>query len=152
MITVKVWDLLAYVGKEDTIAIEKKFPDDLPGLVEDGLVGEVHLQSINQTTILVTLKHLRAKIKTISDISCKEFIREVVCPESCVKFSLNFDETNEEARDEIFPIDPKNNTIDLEPRLVQCIRLQDPVVFCTEEEARALQNLPDDEQEYEKYV
>lgn len=152
MINIKIGDLITHVGSEDTIKLDQQPCETLPTLTKTGLSGEVHLQSINTKTILCTLRTLTANLESVSDISGKLFIRPVSCPETTTRFALDFDEKSDEAWDDVFPIETKNGSIDLEPRLTQCILLQDPVVCCTPEEAVNQQTLPADEDEYAKYA
>ncbi len=129
MLKIKIWDLLHNIWSEDTMILEWITTELLPELTKKGISWQIHLQSINDTTVLCTLKDISATAKSISDLSLEEFERNIICADYQVRFLLDFDKNSESAYDEEFPIDEKNMNIDIEEILYHCIKLQEPSTF-----------------------
>lgn len=128
---VKVSDLLKNPGQTDIIEFEWISTSKIKGLTELGISGTVQLQSVNDETVLVTLEDISCEVSETSDISGKKYIREVYQETFNTKFVRAFTNENDNQRevfDEEFPIDSKNETIDLEDAVVQAIMLQNPIV------------------------
>lgn len=144
---IKVSDLLKTPGSTDTIDFENLYSDIVPGLTEQGISGHIFLQSLNEDEILVEISDISAQIKDTSDISGKEFTREIFCSLYSVKFVRNFSDEQDETRqvfDEEFPLHEKSETINLEEVLKQAILLQEPITKIAPDEKDDHENDEDD--------
>lgn len=132
----KVSDLLKNPGQTDTIIFENIHTDLLPKLTEDWVSGIIHLQSINDSTIWLTLENVHCSLWDTCDRCLEEYQRPVVCEEYRAKFEIPNDEyKNEEEeenfdvnKEEIFPLNPKSESIDIEDMIVQAVVLQEPFI------------------------
>ena len=128
---IKVADLLNNPWSSDTIKFEKKYLKDEFAQVEPPWIsGEITLQSISHDEIIVKIKNL----KFVMNYECDK------CGEKyTTNFSINSDEeirfVNEEVYpieekiyDTVFPIDMKNQVINLEPLIEIIVKNQEPVV------------------------
>ena len=127
---IKVADLLNQPWKQDEMSFEKKFTEQLPNLNEKWLSWNVLLQSLDKNSILVTLTDVSWVLEDVCDVCQKTFKRKVVWNIYDAKFILpEYDRDDEESgTEEIFPIDSKDETINIEDMVVQNIVLQDPIV------------------------
>jgi len=130
MIKLKVSDLLKNSGSEDNIKLEKIKIDLIPDLVWDMICLDLKIQSINDTTIVATITNLTAYIKSISEISNKEFVRKVFCEKYETRFVVSWFKNE---LDDDLDIDNSWN-IDIEKMIYDCILLQNPPVICDEDE------------------
>jgi hypothetical protein len=133
---IKVSDLLLNVWESDEIDFSGLMIDAIAWLDDKGISWKLHLQSIDNSTIIATLEALTCHIHEISDVSATSYVRDV-SPES---FSAYFvidpsaQTYNEDDDAPVFPIDPKNLTIDTKEMVYQCILLDTPFVKRTPEE------------------
>lgn len=112
-----------------------------------GIWWKLSLQSIDNSTIIATLEGIVCHIHEESDISGTAYIRDVVTAPFSAYFVIDPDKQtyNEEDDSPLFPIDPKNLTIDATEMIYQCVILDTPFVKRTpEEEKEYLSAEPDD--------
>ena len=126
----KVSDLLKDPGKIDSIDFEKLFSENIENLSKDGISGSLTFQSINDTTILFSVENLKCKIRDNCDTCLEDYDREVFCEEYKTKFEIPNDEYMQDDEspesEEVFPINPKSETINIEDFLRQAIFMQEP--------------------------
>lgn len=128
---VKVGDLLQEGGKSDAFDFEWKLSWQLPGLTKKGISGTVVLRSLNQDSLYVTLENISCELEDICDRCWTTYTRTVNSPEYISRFVISEERKKEEqdtTDEEIFVINARDETIDLEPMIVQSIKLQDPFV------------------------
>jgi hypothetical protein len=112
-----------------------------------GISGKLILQSIDNSTIIATLEQVFCHVHEESDVSGTAYVRDVAAEPFFAYFVLDpqAQTYNEEDDSPIFPIDPKNLTIDTHDMLYQCVLLDTPFVKRTPEEEQAyLDAEPDD--------
>jgi len=122
---INIWDLLQSAGKIDNFEFEHEKLPELKWLSNDGVNGEVMLQSFDKDSLLVTLTNLSASIDEICDICTKPHIRDINIDEYSAKFQRKIDK-NEITDDEVFKID-WNENIDIRNMIIQAIILEEPM-------------------------
>ncbi len=144
----KIWDLLHSIGSSDDIHFENKFLDDLPGLEETGIAGDVNLQALNDQAIYCTLQDVSCKITETCDDCTEIYTREATVPEYCAKFVLwdTKDYTSAKSDEEVFKIDSKDEFIDLSEMVKQAIVLQEPISKLCGECSKRMETVNDDEE------
>ncbi|MCF7835006.1 hypothetical protein K9M48_03030 [Candidatus Gracilibacteria bacterium] len=126
---IKVADLLNQTGKKDEIHFENKFTDQLPNLDAEGISGDIFLQSLSKDSLLLSLVDVKCCIEDTCDICQDYYNRNVENDFYEAKFILpEYDNDEESETEEIFPIDPKSENINIEDMLVQAIILKEPLV------------------------
>ncbi len=128
---VKVGDLLQEGGKSDSLDFEGKITWELPNLTKKGIAGTIVLRSLNQDSLYVTLENITCELEDICDRCWVSYTRTVDVPEYVSRFVISEERKKEEqdtTDEEIFVINARDESIDLEPMIVQAIRLQDPFV------------------------
>jgi len=140
MIKIKVSDLLRNPGSEDKLKLENIKSDMILWLTWDLINCDIKIQSINDNTVIVVIKNLKAYINSISDISNETFVRKVFCEKYEAKFGLSFDPNSELEFEEDFAIDNSWN-IDIEEMLYDAVMLQTPSVIMTDDELARLWNV-----------
>jgi len=129
---IKVSDLLNNPGQVDSLKLDHLISQRIPNLTKDGISGKLTLQSINDTTILVTVYKLSCKISDTCDKCLEDYDREVFCEEYKAKFEIPNEELmstdDESSEKDNFIVNPKSETIDLEEFFRQAILLQEPFV------------------------
>ncbi|NCQ81566.1 hypothetical protein GW750_01925 [bacterium] len=86
------------------------------------------MQATDEATILVTFENIVATSNDISDVSMKPYQRDIFIESYTVTFASVFDETEDDAFDEVFPLDTRHETIDILDPLVHAIGLEEPFV------------------------
>lgn len=139
---IKVSDLLLNVGQVDDVIIDHLHLPVIVWLDDRGIDWKLHLQSIDNSTIIATLQDLRCSINDISDVSSESYIRSVVVPFFLAYFIVASDDKPYNDTDDapIFFIDEKNDTIDTSDMIYQAIGLQEPFVKRTSEEEQQYQD------------
>lgn len=129
---IKVWDLLHNPWLIDTIDFSDREIDSMPEVCKPWVSGSITLQAINNTSIQVFLENISCSVEDISDVSGETFIREVFLQEYEVLFTLpeeNIDVDDIYASfNDIYYINMKDFSIDLEDCVVNAIRSQEPIV------------------------
>ena len=132
--SIKVSDLLLNPGSRDTVSIVDLMLDSIPNLRSEGISTILHLQSIDNSSIIATLEGLSCDIDDVSDISGEGYVRHVWVDEYKWLFVLSESHLQDQWADPIFPISKKNETIDSSDLLYQSILLQEPLVKRTPKE------------------
>lgn len=126
---IKIADLINQPWKKDEMIFEKKFTDQLLNLDQDWLSWNVLLQSLDKNSILVSLTWVKCVLDDNCDICQKSYKRIVIWEPYTAKFILpEHYKDDDSSAEEIFPIDHKDENIDIEDMVVQCIVLQEPIV------------------------
>lgn len=126
---IKVADLLNQPWRKDEIRFQKKFTDQLPNLDSDWISWNLDLQSLSKDSLLLTLMDVRCRLEDKCDICQEYYYRDIENDSYEAKFILpDYDNDEETETWELFPIDPKNETINIEDMLVQSIVLKEPFV------------------------
>jgi len=123
---IKVADLLKETGKQDNIEFKDLYTDRIPWLSFEWLSGNISLESIDQTTINATTTNIECQINDICDHCGKDYLRQARCDIHEAKFTTDKKQFNDEAEDEIFPINDNQN-IDIEDMIIQAVWLQEPL-------------------------
>lgn len=145
---IKVSDLLLDPGARDTVSIVDLMLDTVSNLKPEWISTILHLQSIDNSTIIATLEDLSCDIDDVSDVSAEPYVRHVWVSDYKALFTLSDSHLQDQGDDPIFPIHAKNETIDIADMIYQGILLQEPLVKRTPEEERQLQ----EESSVEDYV
>ncbi len=133
--SIKVWDLLSNIWTSDTISINGMRHPELLGLSSQGLFATLHLQSIDDATIVVTIQDLNCVIHDISDVSGQQYDRKVSTRDIVYYFALPHTSAwSMQVDTTIFPIDEKNMIIDISEMIYQAVALQTPFVKRTDQE------------------
>ena len=128
---IKVADLLNNPGNSDTIKFEKKYLKDPDAKVEfPGISWEIFLQSLSSDEILWKLKNLKFNIKYICDKCLEEYetTHKINSNEEIRFVNQEVYPIKEKIYDTVFPIDMKNQIIDLTPLIEVIVKNQEPVV------------------------
>jgi len=128
---IKVADLLNNPWQKDNIKFEKKYlTDEFIDLQDPGISWEVFLQWISQDEIILIVKNLNFSLNYKCD-KCWEVYCQTykLNPEDTVKF-VNTEKypIEEKIYDTTFPIDMKNQVIDLTPLIEIIVKNQEPVI------------------------
>lgn len=136
---VKVGDLLHTIWSTDTIVFEERIVEDISGLSEDGISGEIFLQTLNNHSIQATINNLSCKIHDISDISGESFIRDVMIKNYEWVFSLPMKNKKWDEcyiwYEDVYDIDSGDFSIDLSIFITNAIRSQEPIVKIKNDES-----------------
>lgn len=130
-------------GSQDTISIVDLVLETVPHLTSEGISAILHLQSIDNSSIIATLEELYCDIDDVSDVSGKPYVRHVLVDTYKGLFVLSESRLQNQWADPIFPIHEKNETIDISDLIYQSILLQEPLVKRTPDEELALQDKED---------
>ena len=74
------------------------------------------------------IKHAHARIHDICDISGEEYERQVEVKDFDARFASDTKEDQDQIYDDLFPLNPQSETINIYDFLVQSIKLQEPLV------------------------
>ncbi len=116
---INVWDILTKVWRDDNLILEELQNLDIPWLTSTWITVHLHLVSINETDILVTIWLIECLIKENCDYSDKEYERECIVEDEKILFSTKPSE-------DYLKISPMM-TIDMKEPIYQLIKLQEPV-------------------------
>lgn len=126
---IKIGDLVNQPWKKDEISFDKKLSDQLPNLDKNWLSWNVLLQSLDKNSILVTLMNVKGSFDDNCDICQKTYKRFVLSELYEAKFIIpEYYKDDDTSTEEIFPINHKDETIDIEDMVVQDVVLQEPIV------------------------
>lgn len=129
--SIKVSDLLRTIWSTDTIVFEHKFVHNLDTVIEPGISGDIFLQTLNSTSIQVTV-NLHCTVTDISDISWNEYTRDVIVENYETLYSLPQEEwvldKIYDSYPDIYEIDPHHLLIDMEDCIINAIKSQEPIV------------------------
>jgi len=143
---IKVSDLLMYVGETDSIHFDAIVLNSIDGLGSQGIAWTIHLQSIDNSTLIATLENVICVIDDVSDISGTAFQRSVKVDSLSAYFVLlsRMDGFNQEDDSSVFPIDEKSMFIDIEDFLYESIGLQTPFIKRTPKEEKIYMDINED--------
>ncbi len=143
---IKVSDLLMQVGETDTVHFDSIVIGSIDGLDAKGISWSIHLQSIDNSTLIATLENVTCVIDDISDVSRSPFKRHVAVSSLSAYFVLSSStrDFNQEDDASIFPINEKSMFIDIQDFLYEAIGLQTPFVKRTPEEEKEYTKLQED--------
>jgi uncharacterized metal-binding protein YceD (DUF177 family) len=128
---IKIADLLNHLGK-DTLSFEHIKTPLLPKLTEEGITGKLVLHSVDGQSVLVCIEELECKLHTTCERCGKDFIRTITVDSYVAKFTLDCKEEENSDEEVLFPIDKKNDTIDVEEMLYQAVMFREPFVVSCE--------------------
>ena len=147
---IKIGDLLKETGRSDELIFSQKRTKLIPGLTDEWISGKVFLQSLNKDSIYADLQNIVCSIDNICDTCEAPFVRKVHIDQYWAKFILGEDKQKieqEQAEEEIFSINPRDEGIDIEDMLVQAIRLDEPIVNHCPICAKKIAELPDEDED-----
>jgi len=126
----KVSDLLNTPGSTDTVSFEGLHNDQITNL-SDTISWEITLHSLSESIILVTIKNIKTKLKENCDRCLEDFDTDIQINKYVAKFMIP-DDYYEDAKlddeeDEIFPINPRSNMINIQDMLTQSILLKEEI-------------------------
>jgi len=128
---IKVADLLNNPGSSDIIKFEKKYLKDPDSKVElPGISWEIFLQSLSSDEILWKLKNLKFNVRYTCDKCLEEYETAYeINPNEEIRFvNEEVHPIEEKIYDIVFPIDMKNQVIDLTPLIEIIVKNQEPIV------------------------
>lgn len=146
---IKVGDLLKEWGKVDTLTFEEKTTSALPNLNKEGISGTIVLRSLNQDSLYVNLENISCTLEETCDRCWVHYTRKVVVPEYVSRFVISEkikQEEQETSEEEIFVINARDESIDVELMIIQAIKFQDPFVSHCEKCEKELEKISDEEE------
>lgn len=146
---VKISDMLQS-KVTDTLSFENKMLKEVPNLTQDGVSGQVTLQSLDKDAIFVTIDELSCSVTEICDRCGAEYERDLQIFDYTAKYVLDLNE-DEQKEEEVLPIDGKNGVIDLWELVYHAIKMQEPFVkYCPECETQVGER-SEEEMELDEY-
>lgn len=124
----KIWDLLRDPTRLDRVEFENVNLADVQWLDEGGYSGVLSLQGVTDGSIKVTIEEAQATINDVCDLSGESYQRQVEVEDFTVRFSDEEAQDDMRVYDEVFPLHPNSEVIDVYDLLVQSIVLQEPLV------------------------
>lgn len=125
--------------------------EDIQWLTSAWVSGELSLQWVTDGSVKVLIKQAHATIDDICDISGEEYERQVEVKDFDARFSAQEDIGEDRVYDEVFPLDPTSETINIYDLLVQSIKLQEPLVHVKPGNEHLLDDFESDEDEDDDY-
>jgi hypothetical protein len=147
---IKVGDLLQETGRSDEVIFENKWTDNLPGLTDEGITGTISMQSLSKDSVFVELENINCELNSVCDTCEAEFVRSITVEDYSGKYVLgdeNIKLEQEHSEEEIFPINSRDETINIEDMMIQAIRLGDPIAIHCPVCAKKVAELPDEEED-----
>jgi len=124
--------------------------DDIDGLSKEGISWTLVLQWVNDGSVKAIIKHATAVVSDVCDLSGEEYDRIVEIKNFDARFSIDVDgEDKDRVYDELFPLDPQWETINIYDLLLQSIQLQEPIVHIKPGKEYLLDEYGEDEGDYE---
>lgn len=149
--SIKISDLLNQTGRVDEITFDGKFLPELTNLTADGISWNFFLQSLSDSALLGELKDLHCSVDDVCDSCQKAFKRDIDIPEYSSNFVIEKYNKKDEDDDEEFPIDAKNEVIDIHDMVLQAIVLKEPIVKrCATCQKKLDQEALDDEDDFDE--
>ena len=144
---IKVGDLLRNPWKIDTLEVDSFALPDIEWLTSAWVTGTLTLQGVTDGSVKIMIKELKALVSDTCDISGEDYERQVEVKNFDARFSSAENMGYDRVYDELFPLDPSWETINIYDFLVQSIRLQEPLVHIKPGNEKLL----DDYESYEDY-
>lgn len=120
---------------------------DIPNLSEDGLSGTLILQWVNDGSVKVIIKEAQWILTYTCDLSNEEYDAEVKVKNFDWRFVSDMSEHDDGSYDDLFPLDPQSETINIYDLLVQGIKLQEPIVHIKPGKEYLLDEYSEDEED-----
>ena len=120
---------------------------DIPNLSEDGLSGTLILQWVNDGSVKVIIKEAQWILTYTCDLSNEEYDAEVKVKNFDGRFVSDMSEHDDGSYDDLFPLDPQSETINIYDLLVQGIKLQEPIVHIKPGKEYLLDEYSEDEED-----
>lgn len=125
----KVSDLLHDIWSQDTHTFTNIKTSLIPWLTDEGITVTISLQSLNTTTILIQIEQLHCVIHEMCDKSAEMYDRVVDTAGFTGRCMLSTQRIYEDPLDDdIYDINDKSETIDLEEFIMQAVLDQEPIV------------------------
>ncbi len=134
----KVGDLLHNPWMVDTIDFSERYVDSMPNILEPWISWTITLQALNNHSVQVFITDIVCTLEDISDISGDTFVRAINVDEYEVLYTLP--EENVDVDDvyasfnDVYYINAKDFSIDLEDCIANAIKSQDPIVKIKDDE------------------
>lgn len=149
---IKVGDLLRNAGQLDTFPFEHIMLSDIPNLSEDWVSGTLTLQWVSDGSVKVIIKQAKATLRYICDLSTEEYDADISIKNFDGRFVADMSEHDDGLYDDLFPLDPQSETINIYDLLVQGIKLQEPIVHIKPGKEYLLDEYAEDEdEEYDQW-
>lgn len=152
---IKVSDLLRNPWKTDQISFKKKISDKVQNLTKDWIRWKVNLRSLDKTSLSVTLNDLSCRVDDVCHACWIDYVREIDVNEYEIKFIIpdkklwNLDKASQIEEWEVFYIDAKNVTIDIEEMVYQAILSEEPLTKrCKECLNKVIEGYDEDDLEF----
>lgn len=114
----------------DHLSFENKSLESLKNLTDDGVSGEITLQSIWKDSIFATIDQCSCSLKEECERCGEAYERDVEIEDYMGKYVLESN-ASEDKEEEILLIDAKNGVIDLSELVYHAVQLQEPFVkYC----------------------
>lgn len=128
---IKVSDLLKEPWSTDVIKFNKKFlkTDDVI-LTNEWIGWKIFIQWLNHDEIFVKIKNIKFNVSYVCDKCWKEYIKIFDLKEQEEVRFINENNIKIEwkVHDEVFPIDMKNQNIDIEELIEIIVKNQEPII------------------------
>ena len=148
---IKVGDLLRNPGQSDTVVFNNLLLEDVKNLNSDGVSWSILLQSVGDDTIRVVIQHLEAVLDDVCDLSGEDFQRPIEVKDFSTRFSAQEPIADDHIYDDVFPLDPHSETIDLYDFFIQSIELQQPLINIKPWNEYLLEEYSDDEDDDDEH-
>lgn len=145
-VTLKVGDLLHHPGTRDTIQLKNQWGVDLPELEDSWISGSISLIALNSSDIQTEFLDLEAAFNRTCDRCGKTFNEVVNIDWFEVKYSFNTDDSLRE--EEVLPIDPKDETINISEPLRHAFLLEESAIHTCDTCKLELENIEDESEDY----
>lgn len=134
-------------GQLDNLPFEHMMLPDIPNLSEDGLSGTLILQWVNDGSVKVIIKEAIWTLTYTCDLSNEEYDAVVKIKNFDGRFVSDMSEHDDGSYDDLFPLDPQSETINIYDLLVQSIKLQEPIVHIKPGKEYLLDEYAEDEED-----
>lgn len=147
---IKVGDLLRNPGQIDTIPFDHLMIDDIHWLSSAGVSGILTIQGVNDGSVKVVIKEVKARVSDICDLSGEDYERDIIVHDFDGRFSSDVAHDDDNViYDELFPLDAHGETINIYDLLLQSIQLQEPIVHIKPGKEYLLEEYTEDEDDEE---
>lgn len=135
--------------KLDTLSFNNLIIEDIVWLSVDGISWTLVLQWVNDGSVKVIIKEASTIVSDICDLSGESYDRVVQIKDFDTRFSADINwEDRDRVYDELFPLDPQWETINIYDLLFQSIKLQEPIVHIKPWKEYLLDEYDEDFEEY----
>lgn len=131
----------------DNLPFEHMMLPDISNLSEDGLSGTLVLQWVNDGSVKVIIKEATWTLTYTCDLSNEEYDAVIKIKNFDGRFVSDMSEHDDGSYDDLFPLDPQSETINIYDLLVQSIKLQEPIVHIKPGKEYLLDEYAEDEED-----